>query len=256
MGTGLAIGACAREACRYESAMKIPHTSTRFAGIAVLLICSVSSHGFAQPAQNAAELAQQGADHAWAITRDLTTDIGPRMAGTEAEAIARRWAARRLQAMGFANVREEPFDMPVWVRGAEEAWLTSTLLPQKLAITALGNSESTGPKGIEGEIAYFESFIPAHKIRSLHVIQGKWIMRLLWTWVNDEFCSSAFFFCPEQSKDFRFNGGDLAQQIFIHNAFGGGVPHSSAFFPEAHSLLFNVSQKRLRSHMTPSSMSS
>ena len=158
MGTGLAIGACAREACRYESGMKIPHTSIRFAGIAVLLICSVSSQGFAQPAQNAAELAQQGDDHAWAITRDLTTDIGPRMAGTEAEAIARRWAARRLQAMGFANVREEPFDMPVWVRGAEEAWLTSTPLPQKLAITALGNSASTGPKGIEGEIAYFESF--------------------------------------------------------------------------------------------------
>src|SRR3546814_12800469 len=59
--------------------------------------------------------------------------------------------------MGFANVRDEPFDMPVWVRGEEEAWLTSPFLPQKLAITALGTSASTGAKGLEGDIAYFES---------------------------------------------------------------------------------------------------
>jgi hypothetical protein len=155
MGARLAIGACARRARRYESGMKIPHSSTRLAGIAALLLSSAVS---AQPAQSAAELAQQGDDPAWAITRDLTTDVGPRMAGTDAEAVARRWAVRRLQAMGFANVREEAFDMPVWVRGREEAWLTSSLVPQKLAITALGNSASTGPKGIEGEIAYFESF--------------------------------------------------------------------------------------------------
>ncbi|UKK84783.1 M28 family peptidase [Sphingopyxis sp. BSN-002] len=135
--------------------MTIPLTSTRLAAIAALLLSSAAS---AQPAQSAAELAQQGDDPAWAITRDLTTEIGPRMAGTDAEAAARRWATRRLQAMGFANVREEAFDMPVWVRGAEEAWLTGPFLPQKLAITALGNSASTGASGIEGEIAYFGSF--------------------------------------------------------------------------------------------------
>src|SRR3546814_20697252 len=60
--------------------------------------------------------------------------------------------------MGFANVRDEPFDMPVWVRGEEDAWLTSPFLPQKLAITALGTSASTGAKGLEGDIASFESF--------------------------------------------------------------------------------------------------
>ena len=80
------------------------------------------------------------------------------MAGTHAEAVARRWAMRRLLAMGFANVREEAFDMPVWVRGAEDAWLTSTLLPQRLAIAALGNSASTGPAGIEGEVIYFDGY--------------------------------------------------------------------------------------------------
>ena len=80
------------------------------------------------------------------------------MAGTHAEAVARRWTMRRLLAMGFVNVREEAFDMPVWVRGAEDAWLTSTLLPQRLAITALGNSASTGLAGIEGEVIYFDGY--------------------------------------------------------------------------------------------------
>lgn len=155
MGARLAIDACARGGRRYESGMKITHTTARLAGIAALLLSAAAS---AQPAPSAAELAQQGDDPAWAITRDLTTEIGPRMPGTDAEAAARRWATRRLQALGFANVREEAFDMPVWVRGAEDAWLTSSIVPQKLAITALGNSASTGPKGIEGEIAYFESF--------------------------------------------------------------------------------------------------
>lgn len=150
MGAALAIigaiGACVRGARRYQSGMKITPTAARYAGIAALLLS-------ASPA-----LAQTEADSAWSITEVLTTEIGPRMAGTEAEAAARRWAVARLQAIGFANVREEQFDMPVWVRGAEEAWLTGPYRPQKLAVTALGNSASTGAKGIDGEIAYFESF--------------------------------------------------------------------------------------------------
>ncbi len=157
MGAQLAIGACAREARRYESDMKIPRTLARFSGIAALLLAPTASASLPPP-PTAVGLAQQGQDIAWQITEDLTTEIGPRMAGTEAEAAARRWTVARLKAMGFANVRDEPFDMPVWVRGAEDAWLTSPFLPQKLAITALGTSASTGPKGIEGEIAYFASF--------------------------------------------------------------------------------------------------
>ncbi len=159
MGARLAIGACARGADRYHGGMRIARTATRLAGVAAILLAATSASALPPPPPpSAVERAERGDDPAWAITHDLTTEIGPRMAGTDAEAIARRWAMRRLQAMGFANVREEQFDMPVWVRGAEEAWLTSPLVPQKLAIAALGNSASTGPKGVEGEIAYFESF--------------------------------------------------------------------------------------------------
>ncbi len=88
------------------------------------------------------------------IVTGLTTEVGPRQAGTEAEARARDWSVKKLAALGFANVRIEPFDMPTWVRGEEQAAVVSPF-PQKLAITALGNSGSTGPKGMEGNIVYF-----------------------------------------------------------------------------------------------------
>lgn len=96
-------------------------------------------------------------DHyAWDITEGLTTEVGQRLAATDAEARAREWAVRRLTAMGFANVRVEPFDMPVWTRGAESAEIVGPF-PQRLVVAALGYSGSTGPAGVTGEIAYFES---------------------------------------------------------------------------------------------------
>ena len=95
-------------------------------------------------------------DYAWDIVEGLTTEVGQRMAGTEAEARARDWAVKRLKAMGLANVRVEPFDMPVWTRGRESAAILSPY-PQKLAITALGNSASTGPQGVTGEVVGFNS---------------------------------------------------------------------------------------------------
>src|SRR6476660_7989318 len=94
-------------------------------------------------------------DHyAWDVVEGLTTEVGQRLAATEAEARARDWAVKRLTAMGFANVHVEPFTMPVWTRGAESAEIVSPF-PQKLTVAALGYSGSTGPEGITGQIAYF-----------------------------------------------------------------------------------------------------
>ena len=94
--------------------------------------------------------------YAWELVEGLTTEVGQRLAGTEAEDRARAWAVRRLTAMGFSNVHVEPFAMPVWTRGAESAEIVAPF-PQKLAIAALGYSASTGPAGVTGEIAYFDS---------------------------------------------------------------------------------------------------
>ena len=94
--------------------------------------------------------------HAWDIVEGLTTEVGPRLAGTEAEARAREWAVRRLKSMGFSNVRIEEFDMPVWVRGEERAEIVAPF-PQPLALTALGNSGATPASGIEAEVVRFDS---------------------------------------------------------------------------------------------------
>jgi len=93
-------------------------------------------------------------DVAWAFTEGLTTEVGPRPAGTPQEARARDWAVARLKALGFSNVRAEPYKMPVWVRGRDEAKILSPF-PQNLVLAALGNSGSTSDKGIEGEVVYF-----------------------------------------------------------------------------------------------------
>jgi carboxypeptidase Q len=94
--------------------------------------------------------------YAWDIVEGLTTEVGQRLAATEAEARARDWAVKRLTTMGFANVHVEPFTMPVWTRGAETAEILSPF-PQKLSIAALGYSGSTGPDGVTGQIVYFDS---------------------------------------------------------------------------------------------------
>jgi hypothetical protein len=117
------------------------------------------------------ENAQDNDHYAWDIVEGLTTEVGQRLAATEAEARARDWAVKRLTAMGFANVHVEPFEMPVWVRGAESAEIVSPF-PQKLAVAALGYSGSTGPEGITGEIAYFES-VDALRLAPDGSVKGK-----------------------------------------------------------------------------------
>jgi len=111
-------------------------------------------------------------DHyAWEIVEGLTTEVGQRLAATEAEARARDWAVAKLRAMGFSNVHVEPFDMPVWTRGAESAEILSPF-PQKLVIAALGYSGSTGPEGVTGEIVYFDS-VDALRATPDSAVKGK-----------------------------------------------------------------------------------
>jgi carboxypeptidase Q len=94
---------------------------------------------------------------AYDIVEGLTTEVGPRLAGTDAEARARAWSVTKLKALGFRNVHIETYQMPVWVRGAETAEVLSPF-PQKLHLTALGNSGATPPSGLTAEIVYFPSF--------------------------------------------------------------------------------------------------
>lgn len=90
------------------------------------------------------------------FVEDLTTEVGARLAGSEAEARARAWAIRRLTAMGFENVRSEEFPVPYWARITEGAEIVAPA-PQKLVITALGGSTATPPEGITAEVVRYTS---------------------------------------------------------------------------------------------------
>ena len=109
--------------------------------------------------------------YAWDVTESLTTEVGPRLAGTEAEARARDWAVNKLSSTGFSNVRIETFDMPVWVRGHESAEILAPF-PQPMVVAALGNSGSTGPEGLAGEIVAFDS-VDALRAAPGEAVKGK-----------------------------------------------------------------------------------
>jgi hypothetical protein len=117
------------------------------------------------------DAALAGDSHAWGIVEGLTTEVGPRLAGTEAEARARDWAVKKLTALGFSNVRVESFSMPVWSRGRESAEILAPF-PQPLVVAALGNSGSTGPDGVSGEIVAFDS-VDALKAAADDLVRGK-----------------------------------------------------------------------------------
>ena len=93
---------------------------------------------------------------ALSIVTSLTTEVGPRLAGSEAEARARAWALNTLTESGFANVRNEPFEMEAWQRHGEGGEILSPY-PQTLAVTALGGSVPTEKGGLRAEVVLFET---------------------------------------------------------------------------------------------------
>ena len=101
----------------------------------------------------------------------MTTEVGQRLAGTEAEARARDWGVAKFKALGFKNVRIEPFQVDHWERHSEHAEITSPF-PQKLMITALGGSIATGSDGIVGQVVRFEN-LQALKDAPMKGLKGK-----------------------------------------------------------------------------------
>jgi len=95
---------------------------------------------------------------AWDFVEGITTEVGPRQAGTEAEARGRAWAVDWLKRNGFKNVADEPFQMQTWIHGGPASARVVSPYPQDFAIVPLGTSASTGPDGIEAEVVYFPSF--------------------------------------------------------------------------------------------------
>ena len=120
-------------------------------------------------------------DLAWDILASLTSEVGPRMAGTKGDKRAVSWAVKKMKKLGFDRVWKEPVKFPRWLRTTESAEVFYSVakdplaadaseweikfynrmklakpVGQPLAITALGGSSSTnGP--IEAELVQFDT---------------------------------------------------------------------------------------------------
>ena len=88
-------------------------------GLWLASLCSLASVVQAQDVavipdavrENVELLIENGLDDTvgFAFVRDLTTEVGPRLAGSAGEERARNWATKELAELGFANIRIERF---------------------------------------------------------------------------------------------------------------------------------------------------
>jgi carboxypeptidase Q len=108
-------------------------------------------------ARELARKALTGSDTMTFVT-DLTTQFGPRLAGSESEKRAAEWAKHQFEQLGFDKVWTESFPLEHgWIRGIERAEVIQPAA-QPLVITALGGSVATPQQGLEAEIAMFKSY--------------------------------------------------------------------------------------------------
>ena len=93
-------------------------------------------------------------DTAWKVVESLTTEVGPRPAGSAADARAVKWAQAKFKQLGYNVVRLEPVKIRKWVRRSERGEVLGAHA-QPLTLTALGGS----PGGtVEGEVVRFADF--------------------------------------------------------------------------------------------------
>ena len=81
-------------------------------------------------------------NNAYTIVESLTTEVGPRLAGSDGYERATRWAQEKFKSLGFDKVWLQPVTYPIWERNSESGRILSPY-PQKLTLTALGGSVST-----------------------------------------------------------------------------------------------------------------
>ena len=108
---------------------------------------------------------------AYDFVADLTTQIGPRLAGSDNDQRARDWTTARFKALGFDKVWSEPVTFPKWVRRSERAQIL-TPYAQHLAVSALGGSPATPKGGLSAQIVAFKD-LPALKAVTAESVKGK-----------------------------------------------------------------------------------
>ncbi len=142
----------------------------------VLLACGVAAADTTIPtaAVNTAGQLRDRAMHddmAYRIVSSLTTEVGPRLAGSDADLRAREWAVAKFKALGFDKVYTEPVTFPLWQRRGESGAIVAPF-PQPLVLTALGYSPGTPKGGLTAQVVKFDS-LDALKAADPVSVKGK-----------------------------------------------------------------------------------
>ncbi|OOG53980.1 aminopeptidase [Rhodanobacter sp. B05] len=142
----------------------------------LLLACSIASAAttISAAAVSTAEQLRDRAMHddtAYRIVSSLTTEVGPRLAGSDADLRAREWAVAKFKALGFDKVYTEPVTFPLWQRRSESGAIVAPF-PQPLVLTALGYSPGTPKGGLTAQVVKFDS-LDALKAAAPADVKGK-----------------------------------------------------------------------------------
>jgi hypothetical protein len=128
------------------------------ANVAAQSVAPVSSYSIEPAKVTTAQALMDKAlksDLAYEIVESLTTEIGPRLGGSDAEQRAREWGVKLGKELGFDRVSIEEFTMPYWTRGEMKISLTSPY-KQDLYGTALGGSAHS-EKTLDAPVVYFRT---------------------------------------------------------------------------------------------------
>ncbi|WP_426702056.1 M20/M25/M40 family metallo-hydrolase [Rhodanobacter sp. Col0626] len=110
-------------------------------------------------------------DTGYRIVESLTTEVGPRMAGSDADQRARDWAVAKFKALGYDKVYTEAVTYPLWQRHSEHAEIVAPF-PQPLVLSALGYSPGTPKGGLTAQVVKFDS-LAALKAADPASVKGK-----------------------------------------------------------------------------------
>ncbi|WP_246283094.1 M20/M25/M40 family metallo-hydrolase [Marinifaba aquimaris] len=133
---------------------------TLLLGISTLLFSSfcLAAPKFNDKAIKQLQQNSQQSDLAYELVASLTTEIGPRLAGSENDLKAVDWAHQKMTELGFDKIYKQPVQVRDWQRVSASLQVSSPY-QHELNVSALGGSISTPEQGIKASVVRFESLL-------------------------------------------------------------------------------------------------
>lgn len=178
--------------------------------------------------------------------RDLTKNIGGRLAGSPNMVKAEKWGQEVLRKSGADKVWLQQCMVPHWVRsGKDEATAfyqnatSKTRVTKALDVLAIGNSLGTGPKAIKADLVEVSSFdeLEAKKDQ----LKGKIVF------YNYKFNSTYIrpFEAYRDAVVYRGSGASRAAKYGALAVIVRSMSHSTDNYPHTGSLRYDTSYKKI-----------